>query len=303
MSSSSPDPAEDLRRSTDLLLRSARARLVDSGLGANAAAQEARLLLADLVGCGTSELLLMADVSGADGERFAELVERRATGVPVQHLTGLAHFRHLSLAVGPGVFIPRPETEVMTGWAIEQLRVRLSGQADRDSERAPIAVDLCAGSGAVVAALDDEAPGAQLFAVEVSESAADYARRNLTGRPVELRVEDIATTLPELNGRVDLITANPPYIPLEAWESVAAEVRDHDPELALFSGADGLEAITVVAAVAARLLRPGGVFCCEHAELQESTAPAVFARTGVLLDIRDHHDLNNRPRFVTGRRL
>ena len=303
MSSSSPHPAEDFRRPTDLLLRSGRARLVDSGLEAKTAAQEVRQLLADLVGRRTAELFLTADVSSVDAERFAELVERRASGVPLQHLTGVAHFRHLSLAVGTGVFIPRPETEVMTGWAIDQLRVRLSAQSDRDSERTPIAVDLCAGSGAVVAALDDEAPGARLFAVEISESAADYARRNLTGRPIELRVEDIATALPELDGRVDLVTANPPYIPLEAWESVTAEVRDHDPELALFSGADGLDAITVVAAAAARLLRPGGVFCCEHAELQEASAPAVFARTGVLVDIRDHRDLTDRPRFVTGRRL
>ena len=146
----------------------------------------------------------------------------------------------------------------MTGWAIDELRRRIEGQDGRAADRVPVAVDLCTGSGAVVASLDEEVPGARLYAVELAEAAAKYAGRNLAGRPVELRVEDIAETLPELDGQVDLVTANPPYIPLEAWESVTAEVRDHDPELSLFSGSDGLDAIRVVATTSARLLRPGG---------------------------------------------
>lgn len=291
----------------DVVLRRGRDRLMRAGAESSTAAREARQLLAELLDRSPSELLVLSDVPQREAVRFEELIGRRTNGTPLQHLTGTAYFRRIGLAVGPGVFIPRPETEVMTGWAIEQLRARLQDGTDSASTagagRVPIAVDLCAGSGAVVAALDDEAPGARLFAVEVSEAAAEYARRNLSRRAVELRVEDIADTLPELTGRVDLITANPPYIPLEAWESVTVEVRDHDPELALFSGSDGLDAIGVVAKTAARLLRPGGVFCCEHAELQESSAPQIFTATGAFVDVRDHRDLNGRPRFVTGRRI
>ena len=296
-------PATSTTLGVQAVIRAGRDRLVESGTPPQVAAAESRQLLGHVLDLGESQLLVLDGLAPADAARFDELIARRVSGTPVQHLTGTAHFRRISLQVGPGVFVPRPETEVMTGWAIDELRRRIEGQDGRTADRVPVAVDLCTGSGAVVASLDEEVPGARLYAVELAEAAAKYAGRNLAGRPVELRVEDIAETLPELDGQVDLVTANPPYIPLEAWESVTAEVRDHDPELSLFSGPDGLAAIRVVATTSARLLRPGGVFCCEHAELQEQSAAAVFLATGAFTAVRDHQDLNDRPRFTTGRRI
>lgn len=252
-------------------------------------ATDARLLLAHVLGVAPSALLTATDVPLAAQQRLAELVARRVTGVPLQHLTGVAHFRTVSVAVGPGVFVPRPETEVMTGWALERLR----------GSESPIVVELCAGSGAISLAIATEAPGCDQYAVEVSEDAVGYLAANLRDTAVMVVPEDMATALPELDGTVDLVIANPPYIPLDAYESVPAEVRDHDPAVALFSGADGLDAMRVVAGVAARLLRPGGVVAAEHAEVQAESAPAVFVRTGEFDEVRDHPDLTGRPRFVT----
>ncbi|MBA8795552.1 release factor glutamine methyltransferase [Friedmanniella endophytica] len=275
------------------LLREARARLVAAGIDAGSAAHDARTLLAHVLGVEPSALLLRSAVAPADAAAFDVLLARRAAREPLQHLTGRAWFRHVELAVGPGVFVPRPETELLAGWAIAACAGR----------QRPVVVDLCTGSGAVAAALADEVPGARVHAVELSEEAAAYAARNLAGRAVDLRIGDLADAFPELDGTVDVVTANPPYIPLEAWESVAVEARDHDPALALFSGPDGLDAIRVVARVAARLLRPGGVVGCEHADVQGRSAPAVFARTGDFTDVRDHRDLNDRPRWTTARRV
>ena len=112
----------------------------------------------------------------------------------------------------------------------------------------------------------------------------------------------MAEALPELDGAVDVVIANPPYVPLEAYDGIPAEVREHEPGLALFSGSDGLDAIRVVAGVAARLLRPDGWVCAEHAEVQHESAPAVFVRHGGFDQVRDRVDLNDRPRFVTARR-
>jgi release factor glutamine methyltransferase len=191
------------------------------------------------------------------------------------------------------VFVPRPETEVMTGWALEQLRP-LVFQMQR-----PLVVELCTGSGAIAKALVDELPRLRVHAVEMSEDAARWAERNLAGTGVELHVGDMARAVPELDGTVDLVIANPPYIPLEAYESVPVEVRDHDPTVALFSGDDGLDAIRVVVDVAARLLRPAGLLCFEHADLQGESAPAVAVASGAFIGVRDHRDLAGRPRFVT----
>jgi release factor glutamine methyltransferase len=162
-------------------------------------------------------------------------------------------------------------------------------------------VDLCTGSGAIALAVADEVPHATVHAVEVDPAAQAWAERNLAGTGVELRRGDLATAFPELDGRVDVVVCNPPYIPLEAWESVAAEARDHDPHLALFSGADGLDTIRVLEQRAAALLRPGGVVGAEHADVQGESAPAVFAATGRWTDVRDHRDLAGRPRYLTAR--
>ncbi|HOC14411.1 MAG TPA: peptide chain release factor N(5)-glutamine methyltransferase [Propionicimonas sp.] len=254
-------------------------------------AAEARTLLAHVTGVEPSRLLLLDDVDEAAAADYAELIARRAAGEPLQYLTGRAYFRTIEVAVAPGVFIPRPETEVLTGWALERL-AKLPGE--------PVVVELCAGSGAISKAIAVERPGCLQYAVELSETAARLAQQNLSGTGVTLTEGDMADAFPELNGAVDLVIANPPYIPLTAWEYVAEDVRTHEPDLALFSGEDGLDALRVVAEVAARLLRPGGFVCAEHAEVQTDSALDVFAVRGAFTQLADHLDLTGRPRFVAG---
>ncbi len=255
---------------------------------------EARTLLAHAAGVEPSLLAALASIDDAAATEFAQLVERRLAGEPVQYLTGQAWFRTVGVAVAPGVFIPRPETEVMTGWAIAQLE-ELGGE--------PVVVELCAGSGAISAAIAAERPGCRQYAVELSPEAARIAEGNLAGTGVELAEGDMADAFAALDGTVDLVIANPPYIPWEYWEQVAVDVRTHEPALALFSGADGLDALRTVARVAARLLRPGGQVCAEHAEVQSDGAVAVFAEVGGFTRIVDHPDLTARPRFVTAQRV
>jgi release factor glutamine methyltransferase len=273
------------------LVRAAVAELTAAGI--ESAAVDARLLLAHVLGVEAGRLVLVESVEQAAAERFGALVARRARRIPVQHLTGKAYFRHVELDVGPGVFVPRPETEAMTGWAVSQLRSMVS------SGTAPVVVELCAGSGAIAKALVTEVPGVVLHAVEVSAEAARWAAGNLAGTRVDLHVADMAGALPELNGQVSLVIANPPYIPLDAFESVLPEVRDHDPAVALFSGDDGLDAIRTVVSEAGRLLRDGGLLCFEHADVQEHSATAVAVESRLFSQVRDHRDLTGRPRFVT----
>jgi release factor glutamine methyltransferase len=244
--------------------------------------------------CGVSRTRLrLIDVDDVQRARYDELVARRAQREPLQHLTGTAAFRYRELAVGPGVFVPRPETEVLVGWILDRLK---------DVE-APLVVDLCSGSGAIAGAVATERPDSTVHAVELSPEACVWARRNLAGTGAVLHERDIDGCLPELDGHVDAVISNPPYIPLTAWESVTAEVRDHDPALALWSGDDGLDAIKVVASTTGRLLKPGGWFGCEHADVQGESAPAVFAATGLFTEVRDQLDLAGRHRFATGRRV
>ncbi|TQL67483.1 release factor glutamine methyltransferase [Nocardioides albertanoniae] len=274
------------------LLMNARKQLGDAGVASPEV--DAAILLAHVLDTDRNRLFLVDDVSTDDEAAYADLLVRRARREPLQHLTGVAYFRHVELAVGPGVFVPRPETELLAGWAID----RATG-LDR-----PVVVDLCTGSGAIAKAIADEVAGAHVHAVELSEDAYPWAVRNLAGTGVDLRQGDMADAFTDLDGSVDVIACNPPYIPLEAWESVAAEARDHDPDLALFSGQDGLDAIRVLERRAAELLRPGGVVGFEHADEQgpngdRGGAPAVFAATGRWQDVRDHLDLAGRPRFTT----
>jgi len=274
------------------LLAAATAQL--SAAGVDSAAQDARILLSFVTGVELVRLPLLDELDDDHVRRFRGLVDRRAERVPLQHLTGRAHFRRVELEVGPGVFVPRPETEVMTGWAIEALTEMTT------LRHRPLVVELGTGSGAIAKAIATELTRTDVHAVEISPAAAAYARRNLADTLVELHVADMATALPELDGTVDLVIANPPYIPLEAYASVPPEVRDHEPLLALFSGEDdGLDAIRVVADTAARLLRPAGFVCIEHADVQGESAVEVLVRHGAFRGVRDHLDLNARPRFVT----
>ncbi len=254
--------------------------------------RDADLLLSHVLGVGLGRLPLVDDLTTIQQASYETLLARRTAREPLQHLTGSAAFRHVELLVGPGVFVPRPETELLAGWAIE---------AALALDRPAVVVDLCTGSGAIAKAVADEVPEADVHAVELDEGALTWAERNLAGTGVDLRHGDLASAFEDLVGTVDVVVCNPPYIPLEAWETVAAEARDHDPHLALFSGDDGLDAIRVLAQRAALLLRPGGVVGAEHADVQGESAPAVFAGSGRWIDVRDHDDLAGRARYVTAR--
>ena len=275
------------------VLRSATAMLAAAGVPSPE--YDAAELLAHVLETTRAQLALVDELSDDRREQYDDLVARRARREPLQHLTGTAAFRHVELAVGPGVFTPRPETELLAGWGVDRAREVVS------TGRTPVVVDLCTGSGAVALAVAGEVPEAQVHAVELSEDAFGWASRNLAGSGVDLRQGDMATAFDDLDGTVDVVLCNPPYIPLEAYESVAAEARDHDPHLALFSGDDGLEAMRVLEQVAARLLRPSGVVGAEHADVQGDSAPAVFSATGRWADVRDHKDLAGRDRYLTAR--
>ncbi len=274
--------------------RDAAATLAAAGV--SSPEPDADRLLAHVLGVSLGDVVLAEGLSAEQAQEYAALVARRAAREPLQHLLGTAAFRYVELQVGPGVFVPRPETELLAGWAIEHAK------AARVASGAPaVVVDLCTGSGAIALAIADEVPDAVIYAVELDERAHDWAARNLAGSGVELHWGDLSDAFEELAGTVDVITCNPPYIPLDAWESVELEVRDHDPELALFSGADGLDAMRVLERRAARLLKPGGVVGAEHADAQGESAPAIFAAAGCWSEIVDHRDLAGRPRFVTAR--
>jgi release factor glutamine methyltransferase len=277
--------------SSRALVRAATARLAAAGVPSPE--HDATTLLAEVLGLRRADLALDRPVPPEAATRFDALLDRRAAREPLQHLTGSAGFRHLDLRVGPGVFVPRPETELLAGWAVERARALL------DVQGSARVVDLGTGSGAIALSVAREAPGSAVHAVELDPDALRWAEQNLTGSGVDLRHGDLATAFPDLDGSVDVVVSNPPYIPLEAYESVVPEARDHDPSLALWGGDDGLDAVRAVEQTARRLLRPGGVVGVEHADAQGESAPAVFTRHWS--EVRDHDDLAGRARFVTAR--
>jgi release factor glutamine methyltransferase len=283
------------RRTVRELLADATQRLVDADV--ESARHDAETLLAWVLGLPRWGLGTAAAPTPAQRDAFAAALARRSSREPLQHITGTAGFRYLDLEVGPGVFVPRPETEVLAGQAVSELRTLLGRGIAQ-----PRAVDLCTGSGAVAAALASEVPEAGVTAVELSPEAWAFAVRNAEPYGVDVRLGDIAHAVDDLTEQVEVVTANPPYIPLDAFESVATEARDFDPPLALWSGEDGLDAIRSVAEVAARLLVDGGLVLCEHADSQGEAAPGVFAAAGHWRQVRDHADLSGRPRFVSARR-
>lgn len=265
---------------------------------------DALLLAAHALGCDRGEverrMLLGSAVEDDVATRLEVLVAERADRVPLQHLTGRAPFRRLELHVGPGVFVPRPETEQ----AVDHVLAALDGVD------APVVVDLCTGSGALALAVADEAPRAEVVAVELSDLALAWAARNIeaTGLPVRLVAADATADpawvpdLADLAGRVDVVVSNPPYVPT-GMVPVEPEVADHDPSIALYGGSeDGLVIPLAVAASAARLLRPGGLLVMEHAEGQVEALPRALAATGAWTEVADHEDLTGRPRTTTARR-
>jgi release factor glutamine methyltransferase len=220
--------------------------------------------------------------------RLRELTAQRAARIPLQHLIGSAAFGPVTVHVGPGVFVPRPETESLLEWALAQ---QLPDN--------PTIVDLCTGSGALALALARGFRGARVVAVDDSDEALAYARRNVAGTSVDLVRADVtgAGVLGALDGAVDLLVANPPYIPDDAV--LEPEVAQHDPAHALFGGADGMAVIEPIVAAAARLLASGGRCAVEHDDTTSQRTVDAFTRMGTFTEVTARHDLAGRPRFVT----
>ncbi len=276
----------------------ATSRLAEAGV--DSPRTDAEMIAAHVHGVRRSELHLVPDADF--NPRFWDEVARRAAREPLQHITGLAHFRYLELEVGPGVFVPRPETEVMTGWVIGKLR-------EMDIAE-PVVADLGTGSGAIALAIAQEVPRARVHAVEADPLARQWAQRNIarcaryaahTAGRVTLHTCEFAGALPGLDAAVDAVVSNPPYIP--AGADLPPEVADYDPAAALWGGGvDGLAAVRVIEEVASRLLRPDGLVAVEHGAPQGAAVYWIFAEERGWLDTRNHRDLAGRDRFVTARR-
>ncbi|MBO0854055.1 MAG: peptide chain release factor N(5)-glutamine methyltransferase [Nocardia sp.] len=267
--------------------------------GVPSARTDAEYLAAHVLGVDRSRLVLLSEFTGDRFDRFRALVARRAQRVPLQHLTGSATMGGLDLRVGPGVFLPRPETELLLEWGLSRLA---------PAGEHPIVVDLCSGSGALALSIAHARPGARVHAVEIDPAARQWTRRNADHRAAQgdtpITVHDGDVTDPailiDLNGRVDLVVANPPYIPSGAC--LDPEVAEHDPHLALFGGPDGLSVITPMVTTIARLLRPGGAVAVEHDDSHGDRVADLFDAHGGFAEIAQHRDLAGRPRFVTADR-
>ena len=289
------DPAAGSRR-TALACEVAAAAEVLRVAGVSSPRVDAELLAAYVHGLGRGRLALLDTLRVDEADRLRDLVARRARREPLQHLLGTAAFRYLDLAVGPGVFVPRPETELLAGWGI--------AHAVRD----PLVVDLCSGSGAIALSVAHEVPGARVVAVEKSPEALGWLRRNAADRavagdpPIQVVPGDVTDTnlLSVLHGSVDVVLCNPPYVPDAV--PVPPEVAEHDPADAVFGGADGLVVIRYVVALAAALLRPGGVVGIEHDDVHGRAVPALLSADGRFTEVADHPDLTGRPRYATARR-
>jgi release factor glutamine methyltransferase len=233
----------------------------------------------------------------ADPGALRAMVARRVAGEPLQHVVGWAPFGRLRLQVGAGVFVPRPETEGLADRAATRLRAASHG----GSAEAPVAVDLCTGSGAIACFLAAEVPGVRVLATELDPAALAWARPNTERHGVELLAGDLDAPLPgELAGRVDVLCANVPYVPSGAIPTLPRDVRDHEPRLALDGGPDGLDVLRRVAARAAHWLAPGGFLLCEIGEDQGQAAAALLAGAG-LAEIAVLPDMAGGDRVVEGR--
>ncbi|OBF59235.1 protein-(glutamine-N5) methyltransferase, release factor-specific [Mycobacterium sp. 852002-53434_SCH5985345] len=274
-----------LRRAID----SAAATLAEAGI--DSARWDAEELAAHLTGTERGRLALLESPGDDFFGRYRDVVAARSRRVPLQHLTGAAAFGPLMLHVGPGVFIPRPETEALLAWVTEQ---RLPTR--------PVIVDLCTGSGALAVALAQHHPTARIIGIDDSGTALEYARRNAAGTPVELLQADVTARglLSELDDGVDLVVANPPYVPDAA--EVEPEVAQHDPRHAVFGGPDGMAVIGPIVRLAGRWLRPGGIFAVEHDDTTSQPTVELICETGLFDDATARNDLAGRPRFVTARR-
>ena len=298
------------------VLRRISAQLDRAGVASPRA--DAEQLLAHVLGVGRADLLTHPPIDGEALSEVDHLADRRAAREPLQHITGQAHFRHLTLQVGPGVFVPRPETEIVVDAGLGTL-----------PDSGPLTVvDLCSGSGAIALSIATERPDTHVYAVELDTFALAWLRRNVVAHGDALRragsrisiihgdagaVARGDQPLATLTGSLPLVITNPPYVP-DAARPRDPEVWHHDPGFALYGGADGLDVVRRLADSAADLLAPGGAFIVEHSDDQgpQSAAGGVpdllarhedVARSGAVWNrISDHRDLAGRPRYTVARR-
>ncbi|ORJ93264.1 peptide chain release factor N(5)-glutamine methyltransferase [Prescottella equi] len=269
--------------------------------GVPSARVDAELLAAHVLGVERTRLGLVPLVDPSVIEEYRELVARRVQRIPLQHITGSTAMGNVSLEVGPGVFVPRPETELLLAWALAHL--------EASGLRAPVVLDLCTGTGALALAIAHARPDAVVHAVELQPQALAWARRNADRRrdagdtPINLVQGDVTdrTLLTELEGGVDLVVSNPPYIPEGAV--LDPEVADHDPHTALFGGADGLSVIKPMINNIARWLRIGGAVGIEHDDTNGDQVAELFRARRVFDRVVEHPDLAGRPRFVVAHRV
>ncbi|MBL7255137.1 peptide chain release factor N(5)-glutamine methyltransferase [Actinoplanes lichenicola] len=271
------------------LSRALATAVVDlSAAGVESPRVDAELLAAHVLGVSRGRLLLVDSLRPEELSRFTALVAERARRIPLQHLLGTAAFRHLELQVGDGVFVPRPETELLAGWGIEH------------TAPGATVVDLCSGTGAIALAVADEAAPGRVVAVERSAAALSFLRRNAAAFPVVEVVEGDVTDPGLLPGlTVDVLLCNPPYVPSQT--PVPPEVA-RDPAEAVFGGRDGLTVIRPVIALAARLVKPGGVVGIEHDDVHGEAVPELLRADGRFTEVTAHDDLTGRPRYATARR-
>ena len=270
--------------------------------GVDSARFDAELLAAHVLGTERARLPMVPLIDQDLIERFHLLVDRRTTREPLQHITGRAHLGPIEVGVGSGVFVPRPETELLHAWALAYLQTLPAG-------RAPVVVDLCTGSRALALAIAHSRPDARVYGVESSPEALAWARRNADERtaagdtPITLVHGDVteADLLTDLDAEVDVVVTNPPYVP--AGTEVSAEVAEHDPPEAVFAGEDGLAVIRPMVFTIARLLRIGGAVGVEHDDTNGGAVAELFRARRVFGEVAEHPDLAGRPRFVVARRV
>jgi release factor glutamine methyltransferase len=274
------------------------AERVLSAAGVASPRVDAEMIAAHVLGVERTRLPMVPLVDPPVIDAIGQLVARRAKREPLQYLTGWAAIGSITVGVGPGVFVPRPETDLLLDWGLTRIRDIAS----------PVVLDLCSGSGALALACAQARPDAAVHAVERDPVALAWARQNAEVRaqagdqPIRLYSGDVTQPgmLSELDGMADLVLCNPPYVP--AGTPVPPEVADHDPADAVFAGPDGLDVIRPVVAAAARLLKQGGFVAIEHDDSQGDAVPALLATRRVLDEVADHADLAGRPRFATARR-
>jgi len=301
------------------VLVDAQRRLSNAGI--DSAAAESAELLAHVLGVPKGRLFMQDSVEEDDRISFERLLAKRLNRIPFQHITGKAAFRRIELDVGPGVFIPRPESEL-----VAEAAIRFLNHCEK-----PIAVDLCTGSGAIAISLAMEVPGTQVVGIELSPDAYPWLERNIqrfdSEIPIEVHQIDAtdceAEVFVRLSGKCDVVTCNPPYIPAEMIPR-DPEVRVHEPAMALYGGADGLDVVRGIAKTAAMLLKSGGLLVVEHADVQGPAAgemSVVNVLRSAALDpelathipgfpgdllytaVSDRQDFNQRPRFTVATRV